>query len=310
MIPVVTMGLDLEASTLAMDRPLQASLASIPPAMPPPRLGPRPLVSPSFPLVTPDIGWRGQEERPLATGPGPLTQEAQEVQDTGPMAPATMGPATLLATPQLLASIQEAPQEVTVDPLDTAQRGTVITIPLVTDRSSLRMWRPRALMASLCTTRQASSPHCPSHQTTQGADKLPRGTMARATPPPPALLTAPPPPAAWAPLKMTSCPRAPLTQAGVTADLPRPRPRTPQDHRPRSRTSRGFTRSTITPTGRPGWTSCSPSWRSAALRSPSVRPFPRTLSICTSCTCTPRIGEGSLSAPTRKPGKILQPNWG
>ena len=64
--------------------------------------------------------------------------------------------------------------------------------------------------------------------------------------------------------------------------------------RPRSRTSRGFTRSTITPTGRPGWTSCSPSWRSAALRSPSVRPFPRTLSICTSCTCTPRIGEGSL----------------
>merc|ERR1719264_1099949 len=127
-----------------------------------------------------------------------------------------MGPATLLATPQLLASIQEAPQEVTVDPLDTAQRGIVITIPLVTDRSSLRMWRPRALMASLCTMRQASSRPCPSHQTTQGADKLPRGTMARATPPPPA---------AWAPLKMTSCPRAPLTQAGVTAGLPRPLPR-------------------------------------------------------------------------------------
>ena len=175
----VTMGLDLEASTLAMDRPLQASLASIPPAMPPPRQGPRPLVSPSCLLVTPDIGWRGQEERPLATGPGPLTQEAQEVQDTGPMAPATMGPATLLATPLHLDSIQEAPQEVTVDPLDTAQRGTVITIPLVTDRSSLRMLRPRALMASLCTMRQASSRPCPSHQTTQGADKLPRGTMAR-----------------------------------------------------------------------------------------------------------------------------------
>ena len=64
--------------------------------------------------------------------------------------------------------------------------------------------------------------------------------------------------------------------------------------RPRSRTSRGSTRSTITPTGRPGWTSCSASWRSAALRSHSVRPFPRTLSTCTSCTCTPRIGEGSL----------------
>ena len=181
-IPGVTTGLDLEASTQAMARPLQASLASIPPAMPPPRLGPRPLVSPSCPLVTPDIGWRGQEERPLATGPGPLTQEAQEVQGTGLMAPVTMAPATLLAIPLPQASIQEAPQEAqqdTVDPLDTAQRGTVITIPLVTDRSSLRMWRPQALMASLCTTRQASSPHCPSHQTTQGADKLPRGTMAR-----------------------------------------------------------------------------------------------------------------------------------
>ena len=179
MIPGVTMGLDLVASTLAMARPLRASRGSIPPAMPPPRQGPRPLVSPSFPLVTPDIGWRAPEERPLATGPGLLTQEAQEVQDTGPMAPATMGPATLLAIPLPLVSIQEAPQEVTVDPLDTAQRGTVITLPLVTDRSSLRMWRPRALMASLCTMRQASNRHCPSHLTTQGADKLPRGTMAR-----------------------------------------------------------------------------------------------------------------------------------
>ena len=184
MIPEVTMDLVLEASILAMDRPLQAR-ASIPLAMLPLKEGPRPLDSQvSCPLVTPDIGWRDQEEELLDMDPDPLTQEAR--QDMAPMAPATMALAILLATPLLLASIQEDPQELqedTVDPLDqedTAQRGlTVITIPLVTDKSSLLMWRPRDLMVSLCMMRPANSRHCPSHLTTRGEDKHPRGTMAR-----------------------------------------------------------------------------------------------------------------------------------
>jgi len=212
------------------------------------------------------------------------------------MAPAaTMAPATLLAT-RPLASIQVAPQEarVTMAHLEedqvTAPSLTVITIPLVTDKN-LPMWRPRDPMVSRCTMRPASSQHCPSHQTTQADGKPPRETMARATPPHPARPTAPPRPAAWAPRRMTSsCPPAPPTLAGVTAGRPRPRPRTPRDHRPRWRTSRDSTRSMTTPTGRPGWTSCSTSWRSAALQSPSVRPYPKTLSTFTSCTCTPRIG--------------------
>ena len=183
MIPEVTMDLDPEVSILAMDRPLQAR-ASIPLAMLPLKEGPRPLDSQvSCPLVTPDIGWRVQEQL-LDMDPGPLTQEAR--QDMAPMALATMALAILLATPLLLASIQEDPQELqedTVDPLDredTAQRGlTVITIPLVTDKSSLQMWRPRDLMVSLCMMRPVSSRHCPSHLTTLGEDKHPRGTMAR-----------------------------------------------------------------------------------------------------------------------------------
>ena len=188
MIPGVTTARGQEVSTRAMGRPsLELVSTPAPLAMapaPPPRVGPRQASRASRPLVTPACGWRVQEERPLDTDPGPLTLEARH-RVMALMAPATMAPATLLATPRPLASTQEAPQEpqVTMAPLEedqvTAPSLTVITIPLVTDRSSLRMWRPRALMASLCTMRQASSRPCPSHQTTQGADKLPRGTMAR-----------------------------------------------------------------------------------------------------------------------------------
>jgi len=296
-----------EVSTPAMARPsLELASTQAPPAMapaPPPRVG-RPQVSlVSRPLVTQACGWRGQEERPLDTGPGPLTLEARH-RVMALMAPATMAPATLLAT-RPLASTQVAPQEarvtmahleedqVTMAHLEedqvTAPSLTVITIPLVTDKN-LPMWRPRDPMVSRCTMRPASSQHCPSHQTTQVDGKPPRETMARATPPHPARPTAPPRPAAWAPRRMTSsCPPAPPTLAGVTAGRPRPRPRTPRDQ-PRWRTSRDSTRSMTTPTGRPGWTSCSTSWRSAALQSPSVRPYPKTLSTFTSCTCTPRIG--------------------
>ena len=187
MIPGVTTARGQEVSTRAMGRPsLELASTPAPPAMapaPPPRVGPRQVSRASRPLVTPATGWRGQEERPLDTGPGPLTLEARH-RVMALMAPATMVPATLQATPRPLASTQEAPQEpqVTMAPLEedqvTAPSLTVITIPLVTDKSPLT-WRPRAPMVSRCTMRPASSQHCPSPQTTQGGGKPPRETMAR-----------------------------------------------------------------------------------------------------------------------------------
>jgi len=250
-------------------------------------------------------------------GPGLLTPV-----DLPPvtMALATTALATPPATPPPRASIPQAPE----DPrelqdtmvhlevvLVTAPRPIVITIPLVTDKRLLT-WKPRGLTGSRCTMRQASSQLFHSHQTTQEDGKHPRETTTRATPPHPALHSVPPRPAAWDPRRMTLLPWAPHMQAGAPADSPLPRPLTLRylDHRPRWRTSRGSTRSTTTPTGRPGWTSCSTSWRSAAPRSPSAPPFPKTHSIFTSCTCTPRIGEAFSSAPTRKPGKILLHNSG
>ena len=187
MTPGVTMAPGPEVSTLAMARPsLELASTPAPPAMapvPPPRVA-RPQVSRvSRPLVTLACGWRGQEERPLDTGPGPLTLEARH-RVMALMAPATMAPATLLATPRPLVSTQVAPQEArgTMARLEedqvTAPSLTVITIPLVTDKN-LPMLRPQDLMVSPCTMRPASSQHCPSHQTTQEDGKHPRGTMAR-----------------------------------------------------------------------------------------------------------------------------------
>ena len=185
MTPEVTMARGLEVSTRAMAS--QASTQELP-AMAPaplhPRAAPRQVSRASCPLVTLACGWRGQEERPLAMAPGPLTPEDRH-RAMALMAPATMAPATLPATPQPLASIQEGPPEARVimaplaEDLVTAPSRTVITIPLVTADPSPPMWRPRGLMVSPCTTRPASSQHCPSHLTTPGDGKHPRGTTAR-----------------------------------------------------------------------------------------------------------------------------------
>ena len=59
----------------------------------------------------------------------------------------------------------------------------------------------------------------------------------------------------------------------------------------KSRISSDSTRSTTTPTGSPGWTSCSTSWRSEELQSLSVRPFLKILSTFTNYTFTQRIEE-------------------
>ena len=59
----------------------------------------------------------------------------------------------------------------------------------------------------------------------------------------------------------------------------------------KSRIYRDSTRSTTTPTGSPGWTSCSTSWRSEELQSLSVRPFLKILSTFTNYTFTQRIEE-------------------
>ena len=83
----VTMAPGPEVSTPAMA------------SAPPPRVA-RPQVSRvSRPLVTLACGWRGQEERPLDTGPGPLTLEARH-RVMALMARATMAPAALLAYPR------------------------------------------------------------------------------------------------------------------------------------------------------------------------------------------------------------------
>ena len=103
MTPGVTMAQGPEVSTPAMARPsLEQASTPAPPAMgpaPPPRVA-RPQVSRvSRPLVTLACGWRGQEERPLDTGPGPLTLEARH-RVMALMARATMAPAALLAYPR------------------------------------------------------------------------------------------------------------------------------------------------------------------------------------------------------------------
>ena len=59
----------------------------------------------------------------------------------------------------------------------------------------------------------------------------------------------------------------------------------------KSRICRDSTRSTTTPTGSPGWTSCSTSWRSEELQSLSVPPFLKILSTFTNYTFTQRIEE-------------------
>jgi len=68
-------------------------------------------------------------------------------------------------------------------------------------------------------------------------------------------------------------------------------------------------RLTTTRSGEPGWTSCSASWRSGAPPSASAPPSARTPSTSTGSTSSPRTVAASLSAPTRKPGRTLQPSW-